>query len=371
MGAVALAFCGVAAYPVSGQQRPISPDRPIEASVEAMYTLLLPVEASQRLPGHAHAVAFDRQNRLYVLDRASSTVWIFGERGALEQRLHLGDAARSVFQMTVTVDGRMIVSDTRRRAFVTVDANQPHRATVHPFGLFALTGPLMAHPSGGVITRVRPLPDSAGSYWDRKRMLVKWFPLDGRPPGTLLTLTHSLGAPVLYSAPLVAPLPSEGVAVAMPDAYRINLVQSGRIQKISRPVQPKAIGDSDRRWLKAKSACSGVQTIGPTGHNRGEPAMVPRQSPPDIERFPEKMPVLTRLAWNPVGRLWIARPLESLAKPDIVDVFTAEGMFVGSIQGVGVPDAWGWDGQTAVFVEVGLDCRTTIRVRRIRLSESR
>jgi hypothetical protein len=54
-----------------------------------------------------------------------------------------------------------------------------------------------------------------------------------------------------------------------------------------------------------------------------------------------------------------------------VDVYRADGGFVGSLDGAGVPDAWSPDGGTAAYVTRDAACRTTITVRRLRVGPAR
>ncbi len=357
--------------PATGQQA-LPPDRALRAGIETVYELRLPAEGTPQLPARANSLAFDRGGRLFILDRASTFVWVFGAGGTLERKINLGEAARSALQMTVAVDGSLVMTDPARRRFVVVDPDRPHSASMHAFGDVIVTGPLIAHPNGGVVTQVRPLPDPSGGEWARDQMPLMWFRLDGRPAVQLHTFRRTPevrgGAPGFSTIPLFAPLPSGAIAIADPREYRISLIRDGHAQHIVRSVRRRAVGERDRRSAAARAACAPLQMVGPGGRAPADPAMVARAAAQ--QGTTDQLTALSRLAWSPAGQIWIERTGTDLNQPGLVDVYTDAGSYVGSVANIGVPDAWARDARTAAFVRQDSECRTTITVKRIRLADA-
>lgn len=340
--------------------------RTVRSTADVLYTLRLSATATERLPANAHAVAFDARGRLFVLDRSDGLVWVFGAGGALERRLALGEAARNALHMTLTGEGRLVFTDPARGALLVVDPALPAEARQHPLGGGVPSGALLPHPREGVVVQMRSLPDVTSGSWSRD-VQFRWYPLNGRPATTVRSVSPSAdarsGAPGASSMPLVAVLPS-GVAVAAdPRRYRVELFTQGRSRVLERSVAPRAITPADRSWLAARSACAPVRLVG--GADPADPAMLAGFRSPASEQHPEQVSAISRMAWSPAGQLWIERPGARLDHAGSVDVYTADGTFLGALQGIGVPDAWAPDGRTAAYVARGPDCRTTVTVRRI------
>lgn len=347
---------------------------PLRAEGETLYTLRLPASATDRLPGNANAVAFDPRGRLLVLDRASGAVWVFGGRGALERRIDLGESGRNALDMAVLHDGRLVVSDASRRALVVVDPARPTNARAHPLGELVPSGGLIAHPAGGVVVQARQLPNRSSGEWSRD-IHYRWFPLDGRAPSTLQRVAPASGArsgaPGVSAMPLLAVGP-EGTAVAAdPRSYRVVLSAGGRSRTLERSHAGRPLTQDDREWLDARSACSPARVVGPSGRAAADPSMLAGAGQAAPRARPERASAIARIGWSPAGQLWIERPGPRLDRSGTVDVYRADGGFLGSLDGLGVPDAWSRDGGTAAYVTRSADCRTTVTVRRLQVGSSR
>jgi hypothetical protein len=345
----------------------------LRASGETLYTLRLPAEATDLLPGNANAVAFGPQGRLFMLDRASGAVWIFDQRGTLERRADLGETGRTAVGMAVTRDGRVVVSDPSRRALVVVDPARPAGARTHALGELMPSGALAAHPDGGVVVQARQLPSLSTGEWSRD-LHFRWFPLDGRPPSTLRTVAPAPGArsgAVGVSAmPLLTAVPGGTAVAADPRSYRVVLTTGGRARTLERSLPGRPLTPVDRTWLDARARCSPARMVGPSGA-AADPSMLAGARQGASQPLPERVSAVARLGWSPAGQLWIERPGPRLDRPGIVDVYRADGGFVGSLDGAGVPDAWSPDGGTAAYVTRGADCRTTVTVRRLQVGPAR
>lgn len=343
----------------------------LTARSQVVYTITIDPNAAPGLPAGADAVAFDRSNRLYILDRANRFVYVYRADGALDRRVDLRQVVEAPLQMTVTRDDRIVVSDIARKSFISIAAADPRQSTSHPFGTRALSGPLMANPQGGVVTQARSVAEADLQAGTLPAPQMIWFPLDGRGPVVLHTFARTAGSRgprnPLTPAALAAPLPGRGAAVATSDAYRIQVSRDGRTREIVRAVAARAVAARDREWAQQQSGCEQVMMIGPSGRTRAS-SLGAGGAGRDL---PTRMPVLRGLGVAPDGRIWVERTPADPGRPGPVDVFDADGRLVGEVDGVGVPAAWALDGETTAYVSRDSRCRFTVQVRRVRLAEPR
>lgn len=357
-----LAAMALCAAPAAGQA-----DAPtLRVTGQTIYTLRLPAAATDRLPAQAHTVAFDGRARLFLLDRTSGAVWIFGPDGSLDRRVEVGGPARNAMHMSVTREGRIVLSDGAQRALVTIDPARPSDAATHPLGDYVPSGALIPHPSGGVVVQARSLPNRATGAWDRD-VHLRWYPLDGRAPRTLRAVAPAdgarTGAPGVSSMPLAAVLP-DGLAIAAdPRVYRVELSSGGRTRTLSRSGTGRAVTEADREWLASRARCTPARVVGPSGP--ADPGMLAGAGPAVAQRHPERVSAISRMGWSPLRELWIERPGARLDRPGPVDVYRADGSFRGVLAGIGVPDVWTPDGQVAAYLTRDAGCRVTITVRQV------
>lgn len=234
-------------------------------------------------------------------------------------------------------------------------------------GPVAPTGPLAAHPDGGVVMQARPISegDLAAGRIPPPRLL--WFPLDGRRPVVLHAFAGTPGSRgvrnPLTPGPLTAPLSGGGAVVALADGYRLQVVREGRAREIARTVRPRAVSDRDRHWAQRQAACEQVFMVGPSGRAQANVG-----GAPPMRDLPDRMPILRALGVAPDGRIWVERTPADLDRAGPVDVFGTDGRLLGSVEGVGVPRAWASDGQTVAYVTRDARCRVTVEVRRVSIS---
>jgi hypothetical protein len=357
-------LCASGAAPAAAQTPPGAP-RNVPARSQTLFRHTLGPQSPPALPANADAVAFDRGNRLHVLDRQNRFIYVFRTDGALDRRLDLRGVADSPLQMTVTRDDRIVVSDVVRKVLISIDPRDPRRATEHAVGAMALSGPLAPHPDGGVVTQARPVSEADLATGRIPPARVVWFPLDGRAPVVLHTFASTSGGRgprnPLTPGPLVAPLSGGGAVVALPDGYRLQVLRDGRTREIVRTASARAVGDHDRRWARQQAACEQVFMVGPSGRTQVNLA----GAAPPIPPLPDRMPVLRALGVAPDGRIWVERTPSDPDRAGSVDVLSADGRLLGSVEGIGVPRAWAPDGQTAAYVTRDAGCRDTVEVRRV------
>lgn len=360
----AILLCAGGAAPAAGQTPALSPSN-VAARSQTLFRHTLGPQSPPALPASADAVAFDRGNRLHVLDRQNRFIYVFRTDGALDRRLDLRGVADSPLQMTVTRDDRIVVSDIARKVLISIDPRDPRRATEHAIGEVALSGPLAAHPDGGVVTQARPVPEADLAAGRIPPARVVWFPLGGRAPVVPHTFASTSAGRgprnPLTPGPLMAPLSGGGAVVALPEAYRLQVVRDGREREIARTASARAVGDRDRHWARQQAACGRVFMVGPSGRtqvNLGGAA-------PPMPRLPDRMPVLRALGVAPDGRIWVERTPADPDRAGPVDVLGVDGRLLNSVEGIGVPGAWAPDGQTVAYVTRDAGCRDTVEVRRV------
>jgi hypothetical protein len=80
--------------------------------------------------------------------------------------------------------------------------------------------------------------------------------------------------------------------------------------------------------------------------------------------FSDTIPALQGLRVTPAGKLWVERTAQEVGDPGPVDLVTPEGRYLGTISGVGLPDAFSRSG-LAAFVEYDQDGVARVIVRRL------
>ena len=155
-------------------------------------------------------------------------------------------------------------------------------------------------------------------------------------------------------------LPSGGAAYFQTAEYAVTVVSStGEVERVlRRPIEPRRVtgrdedDERDRRWTDFEAG--GGPQIRIVENDRELDASAERRR--IFERmmaqleFADVIPVLANMAVDGAGRLWIQRTGRRVTEEGPVDVVTADGEYMGTVEGITLPDAFGADGRV-VFVE--------------------
>jgi hypothetical protein len=298
------------------------------------------------------AVAFDRQDNLYVLDQGNQRVLVFDVRGRFVRQIGRegrgpGELIAPV-QMAVTPSGDVIVSDLGRRAYSVFGGDGTFKRNISfaaAEGGPPLAGRVMrAHPRGGVVTLSEPggfAPNAPAGLVDYE-VSLKWNRLTegGRetvlfrsqresvrstaapgagPPGTQVrTMGSVMFAPQLHWSVL----PNGDLAVAHTPRYSIQLVQpNGAVARVlERPIAPRQVTARDReaareRQRRALTTGEGGTFIGADGRSTMSfPPQLIREQLANMQ-FADEIPVISGLTVDAAGRLWVKRSAREPGEP--------------------------------------------------------
>jgi hypothetical protein len=252
-------------WPVVGAGQQVvrigSTDRPLTADAAPAFT----VSQGIRAPA---AVAFDRSDNLYVLDRDQRTIHVYGPNGRPVRQINGSRELRLPMAMKVDPAGAVWVSDVGRQAVVIFGADGSVQREI-PFsdGPLGMRG-LHPHPAGGAVASLS-LRRESQSVPSGSTALVR-LSADGRIASPhLLTYRNPApatsmeeGTPVrgagiqlaMGRPPQFAPalhwgvLSSGGVAAAGGVNYRIEVTDpNGAVIRIlERAIEPRRVTAADR-----------------------------------------------------------------------------------------------------------------------------
>jgi len=358
------------------------------------------------------AVAFDPQGRLHVLEAESRRIAIVNRDGSLVRTFgSRGEGPgelRNPQSLAVLPDGRIVVSDLGHRAFLLFAEDGTHLGShpmgdgpavpggrIHPQGtgsvVMAGTGLMIQATPGGVPVLPTTVP------------IRRWEFGEGGPPRLLHeawrpereaaapTASAGGGGMQLAGAPglrafepqlHLALLPDGRIAVADSSTYRIRVLppdgaaEGGTPEVFGRELAPRPVEDADRatereRRLAELDAGEGprveIMTQGPGG-----PVSVGQDQIREMLRtqiqgmsFWPEIPVISGLAADPAGRLWVERR-EGPGRPGAVDLLDGNGRYLGTLTDptLSTPEAFGPDG-LAAWVEPDAFGVPFIRVARL------
>jgi hypothetical protein len=337
-----------------------------------------------------NGVAFDVDGNLFVLDGGNQRVVVLGPDGG-----HLRTIGRrgggpgeflSPAAMAVTAGGELVVYDRGRRAYSVFEADGTFRENL-PTDMVRDGGMpgtnLQAHPQGGFavdfISMDVDTGDPATSRQDGGHIPIQWRSLDpGADPEEIFRVDRIGPRPSMVARPgemsvqiggrmpAFTPtlnwgvLPSGGAAYFQTAEYAVTVVSStGEVERVlRRPIEPRRTtgrdedDERDRRW--ADFEAGGGPQIRIVENDRELDASAERRRM--FERmmaqleFADVIPVLANMAVDGAGRLWIERTGRRVTEEGPVDVVTADGEYMGTVEGITLPDAFGADGRV-VFVE--------------------
>ena len=362
-------------------------DRWLEPDFQEVYEVGAADGVAWQEFGRVRTVAFDGAGNLYVLDALAGRVIVVTPGGGLLQVVgRLGEGPGEfggATTMAVMREGRIVVGDSRQRAYLVFDPDGGFERQVRPDGDPARVSFFWMWPESGGESVVVGTQLAGGSYFG------------GPPERTLRPLTRPIGRLILTGDDVlretiaegwrpprgeaderralepglwVGPLPGGKVAFSDSTAYAIKIAsaEDGVSHILTRPFFPEAVterierAERDRRIAEAGGGSitrtpGGVRAVGGGGSNR----WVERAE--TIEFF-EEVPVVRGLGTSWGGRIWVQRRGEEPHEDGPIDILTADGSYLGSFRtgATRIPDAFGPEGLAAFIERDGFDVQTVI-----------
>ncbi len=357
---------------------------------------------SWELLSNVTGVAFDKQDNLYVLDTGNARVLVFDRTGRYVRQF--GKQGQGPGEFTVATalavlsDGTIAVSDFGKTHVFAADGAFL-RTIVEADGSLNLPGQggFQASPRGGVVTRsnqmLRFTPGSEPQTGPRKAHLmhhplsegatakaVYEFEVPGmgvvsRPSGGSGSFTfRSMGPPQFAPQFSFGVLPSGGLAISDGTEYALHITDAAGsiVRTVSRPDKPRRVTKADqeaarermRRQLSGQGGGGGGARISMmVGGGGGSPQVSlggprgPAMPPEEIEeqvkalQFAEVMPLVQTIQTDPTGRIWVERTPDKVGDIGPIELVTAEGRYIGTINGLRRPAAVNTHGTLAAWIE--------------------
>jgi hypothetical protein len=364
-------------------------------------------------------LAFDRDDNLYVLDQGNARILVFDPRGQFVRQFGKQGGGPGEFQFPASLnimrDGNIVVFDMMRRGYSVFDPQGNYVDHVSlPEGVGnPRTGELLAHPRGGVIGRAMPAMSMTGPAPTDSVSSPVFHQMLGEE-GTVRTLydfrmpapqvqTRDAGGGrqariVSWSRPTFGFEPSWGVlpdgrlAISQSADYEVLITdENGRPQsRLSRPFRAREVTRNDqeaarrqqRKRLEDGGSGDGVRVV-TGGGGAGSFVTAGRgnvsfgggpaggaMSKEQIDRivsemqFATEIPAIQRVTVDAVGTLWIRRNAATVGADDPIDLVTADGRYIGTLNGHEVPRAISASGLAAYIEKNDLDIEQVV-VRRL------
>jgi 6-bladed beta-propeller len=350
--------------------------------------------------GEVSSVAFDAAENLYVLDRPSARVLVFDRAGHFVRQIaRKGEGPGELMvplQLAIAGDGTVIVSDLGR----------PGYSLFRPDGTFlrnlvagdwmpSFSSTLGWHPRGGVVSAVRRSPGDSGGPGDAQNVLpVVFQPIGGGAAVRLYDIPQTLNIQRTSDAPgqvqvrispppaftpdvLLGVIPNGEVAVSFTPGYTVRILDAGgqTVRYLQRPMRPRLTTERDREAARERrrqvlQSGRGQIRIVQGGGGGGRAPRDPRSNPQMVERmlaemqFADTIPALNGMRVAPSGKLWLERTAQTIGEDGPIDLVTPQGEYLGTITGVGLPDAISRGG-LAAFIEQDDDGVDHVVVRRL------
>ena len=398
-----------------GSQAPSAPavDLELAAVTEELYTVGSFSGQDWETFGRIADVDFDASGNLYILDEGNYRVVVLDRDGALVRMIGSQGEGPGEFSAPTSAaileDGRLVVYDMGFPAFKVFDpaGSLVGSTTVNP--LQGMPGKLLLPlgagrlvTTGGMKFRTSSQDEPEEPTVDDHLRDIDIFTLDGSGMEVLyrawnlpfggtveeFTATNAVGRKEFTLGfprrrafrPLVhlGVLPDGRVAVVDSVGYRVKLIgMDGRVTGvIERKVAPEPVTEAIEEAERARqievltgSASSTIRLFDGAETLSGEAAEQFREQMSSmIENmlFSEEIPVVTGMAVDGEGRLWIARTAPDGAGDGPIDIMTPEGHYVGTLppDAPRMPDAFGPDGLMA-YVETDEMDVPSVRVIRL------
>jgi hypothetical protein len=383
--AAAAALLLISAVPAAAQTTVRLPaaDRAVQGRSTPVFVLRAGAEGAPADPADA---AFGADGSLYVLDRGTGRVRVYGLNG--QPLRQIGQPGRgpgrlaSPAALALTADGRVVVSDPGQQGLAVfgVDGTFQRFVSLAADGGLGGHGELEALPGGGVLVALNA---GGGGHGHGGGVALARHSLEANARAVrLVTVPEEVEAVEAESAPgrtrmqtrirpLFAPRMSWGVllgggaAVAGSVEYRVRTFgpTGAPASVLLRPIPSRAPTDADQEAGRAaiRSAFGGGTRMETQGGGEvrasGMEAMFANTPFGNV-------PAVQRITVDPRGRMWIERAGPVWGRPGPVDVVGADGAYLGTIAEP-LPVAWGPNGLAASLERDAEGRTTTVSVRRL------
>ena len=358
--------------------------------------------------GSVANLAFDGAGRLHVFDSQVNRIFVVGADGTLVHQIgREGDGPgefRSVQDMAVMEDGRIVVIDMGHRAYHVFDSNGDFDRMVRMGGDPSVTivgdhiaqrgaDAVLTTPIGsGLRTWAVESPDGQTPRKDRpKSRPIERITLAGResvtdtladgwlPPERDVESNFGVGLPRPFTwSPGLhwGVLPDGSVAFADSTTYAIKIAAEGAgvSRVLTRPFPPepvtnRLINAERNRRLRELAAIPDERLGGVLGTINGQPIRLD----PDVDRqrrrerienleFFYELSVIRGLAVAWDGTIWVRRRGEEPESDGPIDLLTPDGTYLGSLpaEGTAIPEAFGPGGLAAYIETDELGVKTVV-----------
>lgn len=349
-------------------------------------------ETFSRLSG----VAFDGDENLYILDADNFRVVKVGPDGSLLAEMGGEGGGPGEFGMpyalSVTKEGEVRVFDLGYGGFVIFgpDGTYSHSVPLAEGTMIFPRGALLAHPDGSIITAeggtmsLQRGPDNRPQFPATRP--VDRYVLEDEVEATVIyegwnpataegtpDLRTTSGGGIQIQAPPMRAFDPSLMAALFPDGrlvvvdssdYRIKVLDAdGAVEAyIDRPIEPREVTRRDRdaereRQLTELEESGGPRIVmrttdGSTGGIPSEQARAMVQARIDGMQFGPEFPVITGMAVDWAGTIWLQRSGDRVGESGPLDLVALDGKYLGSVAAgeTRIPDAFGPDG-LAAFIE--------------------
>jgi hypothetical protein len=409
-----LALAGsLVANPLAAQQVINLPERDKALTGEPTPVFAVGKEEGEswEMLSNVSAVAFDRQDNLYILDSGNFRVLVFDRSGKYVRQIGKqgNGPGELTFPMALAVasDGNLVIADMGRGGFAVFKSDGSYVKNVAgPEGYRPGAGGVYLDPQGNAIFRtmqvLRGGPGQAPPTGPTTSPILRTAVAENATPTTLYEIP--MPAPkvqesgsggrvmrmVMFAPPTFAPpavwgaLPNGSVVVAHDPEYAIKLVDpSGRVANvIQRSAKPRRVTRRDqeaareqrRKQLENPSGSGqGVRITNNNGATSfgwatggGAPQMTKDQIEQQLREmtFADVMPMIRSLRTDPLGRIWVERTPEQVDGDAIIDLLGPDGRYLGSLSGQTLPNAVSNSGLAAYIERNDLDVQQ-VAVRRL------
>ncbi|HEY8468942.1 MAG TPA: 6-bladed beta-propeller [Longimicrobiales bacterium] len=378
---------------VQGPER----DRVLEGGPETLFSIGTMEGESWETFGEVAQVAFDARDNLYVLDRGNHRVLVYDAAGRFVRELGRQGGGPGEFQaplgFAVGRDGTVIVADAAHRNLTIFRPDGELDRTV-PFdpAVGAFFRSVQPHPRGGVLIEPAGVRQGRDGPQPYDSLPVLWMRLDTAdakatqlvavpaPPtrvarsGTPTTgLRVQVTPPPVFSPQLRwGPLPDGGLALTYETGYRVHVMgPDGKTQRvIERPFRPRKVTERDKERAREERRARlerGTGVVRVTVTDAGRSTSIGGRLPQaEIDRnlasmeFAETIPVIFGLRTDPLGRIWVQRTDTREYGPGPIDLFAADGRYIGTLKDGVLPDAVSPSGRAAYIERDELDVQRVV-----------
>ena len=402
-------------------------DQTIEPNAEPVFTVGVAEGEDWEMFGWVASLAFDSAGNLYVLDEQAYRVIVFGPDGGFlrtfgrEGRgpgelfhpvglgvlddgsaavLDLANGGVTLFDAEGKYAGSVAISRGRQGSGFKWGEFQAQRARggfleiVEPLGFTLGPGGAMGRPEEveGVPIFFHPARDGGASEVIHRAWMPPWKEpelnvrtSERRSSDGTTTTTRNIGSTyesVFDAGRFLAVLPDGRMVLSDSTAYSLKVLSPGGVaaHRLNRPLHPVPVTKGVRKrteeglreiWeARVKNSASG--NLPDESYRKAVDDAAKAFAAKQVRglEFAEVIPVVTGLAADWEGRIWVQRGRmdgsQAWEAPGPIDLVTADGRYLGTIppNGIRIPRAFGPGGLMAYLVE-GEDGVPRVAVKRL------